>query len=126
MKSADGRCFRIIFRGVPGIGEKTASKIISAYHSIENAYAHADEIKPKKASENLKTYYEQAQMSKTLAAINTDCGYVLDIQKATADHMYNEASYQWFKRLEFKNILNRFGGDVQVHDDVAGESNNRL
>ena len=107
--------------GVPGIGEKTASKIISAYHSIENAYAHADEIKPKKASENLKTYYEQAQMSKTLAAINTDCGYVLDIQKATADHMYNEASYQWFKRLEFKNILNRFGGDVQVHDDVAGK-----
>ena len=39
--------------GVPGIGEKTASKIISAYHSIENAYAHADEIKPKKASEIL-------------------------------------------------------------------------
>lgn len=105
--------------GVPGIGEKTAAKIISAYHTIENAYAHADEIKPKKASENLKTYYEQAQMSKILATIKTDCGYVLDTQKASTDHMYNEDSYQWFKRLEFKNILNRFGGDVQVQDDVA-------
>lgn len=42
--------------GVPGIGEKTASKIISTYHSIEEAHAHLDEIKPKKAMENLEMF----------------------------------------------------------------------
>ena len=50
--------------GVPGIGEKTATNIIAAYKTIENAYAHADEIKPKRASENLKEYYDQAKLSK--------------------------------------------------------------
>lgn len=105
--------------GVPGIGEKTASKIIAAYHDIENAYAHADEIKPKKASENLKTYYEQAKMSKVLAKIKTDCGFVLDIEGAVTDKMYNEVSYQWFKRLEFKNILNRFEAGVQAEDKIC-------
>lgn len=105
--------------GVPGIGEKTAAKIITTYHSIENAYAHADELKPKRASENLKNYYDQAQLSKVLATINTDCGFVLDLDTAAADKMYNEESYKWFKRLEFKNILSRFGTEVQTSDDVA-------
>lgn len=105
--------------GVPGIGEKTAEKIITAYHNIENAYAHADELKPKRASENLKTYYEQAKMSKVLATINTDCGFVLDVSAAGTENMYNEESYKWFKRLEFKNILNRFGENVCADDDVA-------
>ncbi len=59
--------------GVPGIGEKTATKIIVEYHSIEEAYAHVDEIKPKKASENLKANYDLARMSKELATIKTNC-----------------------------------------------------
>ena len=58
--------------GVPGIGEKTATAIIAAYGSIENAYAHVEELKPKRASANLKEYYAQAQLSKTLATIVTD------------------------------------------------------
>lgn len=107
--------------GVPGIGEKTAAKIIAAYHDIENAYAHADEVKPKRASENLKTYYEQAKMSKVLAKIKTDCGFVLDIESAVTDKMYNEDSYQWFKRLEFKNILSRFETGVQAEDSISDD-----
>ena len=55
--------------GVPGIGEKTAAKIISAYKNIETAYEHAAEIKPKKASQNLVEYWEQAKLSKVLATI---------------------------------------------------------
>ena len=55
--------------GVPGIGEKTATAIIAQYGSIENAYAHVDELKPPRASKNLKEYYDLAQMSKTLATI---------------------------------------------------------
>ena len=46
--------------GVPGVGEKTATKIIQEYGSIENAYAHAAEIKPPRASKNLQEYWDQA------------------------------------------------------------------
>lgn len=53
--------------GVPGVGEKTATKIIQQYKSIENAYEHVDELKPPRASRNLKEFWEQAEMSKTLA-----------------------------------------------------------
>ena len=68
--------------GVPGVGEKTATKIIEEYHSLENAYAHVDEIKPPRASKNLKEYWDQARMSKVLATIETHadipfCGHSL-------------------------------------------------
>ena len=94
--------------GVPGIGEKTASKIISTWHSIEAAHAHAAELKPKKASENLVTYYEQAQFSKVLATIKTDCVLDFKLEDATIGQMMNDASYALLKRLELKNILKRF------------------
>ena len=50
--------------GVPGIGEKTAVKIIQQYNDIETAIAHFQEIKPKKASENLNAFQQQAKLSK--------------------------------------------------------------
>ncbi len=55
--------------GVPSIGEKTAATIIEAYGSIENAYAHIEEIKPPRAKKALEEHYDLAQMSKELAAI---------------------------------------------------------
>lgn len=103
--------------GVPGIGEKTASKIISTWHSIEEAYAHVSEIKPKKASENLKTYYEQAQFSKVLATIKTDCELDFDLEDAAVGQMMNDASYKILKQLELKNILKRFDNTAAVVKD---------
>lgn len=93
--------------GVPGIGEKTATKIITAYESIENAYAHVDEIKPARAANNLREHYDMAVMSKKLAAIDTHVPIELP-ENLTLEHMYSEDAYQMFKRLEFKHILNRF------------------
>ena len=58
--------------GVPSIGEKTATKIITEYHSIENAYAHADEVKPPRASKALKEHWDLAVLSKTLATIEVN------------------------------------------------------
>lgn len=104
--------------GVPGIGEKTAGKIIAAYHSIEEAYAHVDEIKPKKASENLKAFYDQAVLSKVLATIKTDCDIDFDPEKTQIGDLMNEASYKILKRLELKNILKRF----ENVDQAAGDS----
>lgn len=102
--------------GVPGIGEKTAAKIIAEFHTIENAYAHVSEIKPKKASENLTAFYDQAKLSKVLAAIDTNCGYTLDLNGAGIENMYSEEAYMLFKRLEFKNILSRFDAKEAMGD----------
>ena len=46
--------------GVPSIGEKTATKIITEYHSIEEAYAHVDELKPPRAAKALKEHWDMA------------------------------------------------------------------
>ena len=58
--------------GIPGVGEKTATKMIVEFGSIENAYAHLEEVKPNKAKESLREHYDMAVLSKTLARINTD------------------------------------------------------
>ncbi len=94
--------------GVPGIGEKTASKLIATYKSMENIYEHIDEMSPSKVTNSLKENKELAFLSKRLATICVDCQLEFDIEKATIDNLYNEEVYQLFKRLEFKNLLTRF------------------
>ena len=94
--------------GVPGIGEKTGIKIISAYKNIETAYEHAGEIKPKKASENLVAFWEQAKMSKVLARIDVACPITVAPEDMAVKDMYTPEAYLLFKRLEFKNIISRF------------------
>lgn len=94
--------------GVPGIGEKTATKIIMEYQTIENAYAHASELKPPRASKNIQEFWEQAKMSKVLATIETHADFEFDIEKAHYENPYTEESYKIFERLRFKNMLGRF------------------
>ncbi len=94
--------------GVPSVGEKTAAKIIQQFKSVENAIAHADEVKPKKASENLKAFAEQARLSKWLVTINTDAPIEIDFEETKADCIFNEKSFEEFKAHNFKSLLNRF------------------
>lgn len=97
--------------GVPGIGEKTATNLIVQYGSIENAYAHVDEVKPPRASNNLREHYDMAQMSKTLATIDIDAPIVYKLSDARLEQisdLYTEQAYLMCKRLEFKNLLSRF------------------
>ena len=98
--------------GVPGVGEKTATKIIQEYHTIENAYEHVDELKPPRASRNLKEYWEQAQMSKVLATIETHADIDFDLEKARHGNPYTPEAHAMFQRLQFKNMLSRF--DVET------------
>lgn len=103
--------------GVPGIGEKTATKIIQQYHSIENAHAHLEEIKPKKAKENLEAYYEQAILSKTLATIKLDCQLDYELEQAELGNLYTKEAYQYFQKLGFKSLLKRFSEEEK--EDVS-------
>lgn len=100
--------------GVPGIGEKTAAKIITQYHDIETAIAHAAEIKPKKASENLAAYQEQARLSKFLATIVRDMPLEWDKESLKIGDMFNQTAYELVKRLEFKSMFSHFEGSVSA------------
>lgn len=99
--------------GIPGVGEKTATKIIAQYYSIENAYEHVDEIKPNKAKESLRDNYDKAVLSKTLATINIDSPIEYSWDDSSFDSVYTPEAYEMFRKLEFKNLLSKFDGDVQ-------------
>lgn len=105
--------------GVPSIGEKTATKIISEYGSIENAFEHVEEVKPPRASKALQEHYDLAVLSKTLATIevNAEIGY--ELEDAVIGNLYTEEAYIWFQELQFKNLLARFevkGPTNQIQD----------
>lgn len=102
--------------GVPGIGEKTATKIIQQYKTIENAYAHADELKPPRASRNLKEFWEQARMSKTLATIETHAEIEFSVEESRLGELYTKEAYDLFQRLQFKNLLGRFDAGVSANE----------
>lgn len=102
--------------GVPGIGEKTAAKIIKEYHSIENAHEHIEEIKPARAKNNLQEYYEQAIMSKDLATIKKDCDISYDFKDAKIGTLFTKDAYQLFKELELKSLFKYFGEEEKKEE----------
>ncbi len=100
--------------GVPGIGEKTALKIILEYKTIENAIQNVDVLKPKKASENLKEYQEQAIMSKELATIFTDVPVDYKLESYSIENIFTKEAFEEIKRLELKSIYKRFDGNEEI------------
>ena len=94
--------------GVPGIGEKTATNLIVAYGTIENAYAHVEEIKPNRAKEALKNHYDMAEMSKELATICLEAPLTLSFEDARLTNLYTPEAYEWCRKLNFKKLLGRF------------------
>ena len=104
--------------GVPGIGEKTATSLVVKYGSIENAYAHVEEITPNRAREALRNHYDMAQMSKTLATINVNSDYDYDWEAARLGNIYTKEAYEILKRLEFKNMLSRFSVEAPANEKI--------
>ena len=94
--------------GVPSIGEKTATKIITQYHSIEEAHEHVDELKPPRASRALSEHWDLAVLSKELATINVKADFPYELFEAKLGNLYTEEAYIFFQKLEFKNLLSRF------------------
>lgn len=108
--------------GVPKVGEKTATALMTEYGSLENIYAHVEEISKKSIRESLMENRELADLSKVLATIKTDCEVELDYEAARAEGYYTKEAYAIFKRLEFKNLLGRFETDRTAEDNRIAES----
>ena len=106
--------------GVPGIGEKGATAIISQFGSIENAYDHADEISNTRNRNALLNNYEMAQMSKTLATINIQSPVEVTPEQCKLEDIYTEDVLEMIKRLEFKSMIQRFGSVTSTNDCEGG------
>ena len=98
--------------GVPGVGEKTALKYLHQYGSLEEVYAHLDEVSREREKNLLATYREQAYLSKRLATIDTG----LDLTFIPADccrhrEYSREALLAFCREYEFKTLLAKLAGD---------------
>ncbi|HLR02459.1 MAG TPA: DNA polymerase I [Virgibacillus sp.] len=99
--------------GVTGVGEKTATKLLSAYKTLENVYDHIDEVSGKKLKENLITYKDEAFMSKELVTIKRDTPITITIDDLVYDGFENEKVLHAFQNLGFNSLINRIdGGDT--------------
>lgn len=98
--------------GVPGVGEKTATRILSVYPTIEEAYAHIEEVEPKRARELLRANEALATLSKDLATIRTDCDLEYRIEEARLGELFTPEAFEWIKRLELKSLLKRFDPSI--------------
>ena len=91
--------------GVPGIGEKTAVKLIKEFGSIDNIYNNIDKVAGEKLRENLKKYKEQALLSKELVRIRTDVPLPVDLTALRLIPADNERLKEIFKELEFNKFV---------------------
>ncbi len=107
--------------GIPGVGEKTATKMIVEFGSIENAYAHLEEVKPNKAKESLRMHYDMASLSKTLATIHTESPIDYAYEDAKIGELYTKEAYELCKQLEFKNLLGRFHKETVTESTMEQE-----
>ncbi|MBO5174575.1 MAG: DNA polymerase I [Eubacterium sp.] len=99
--------------GVPGVGEKTAVKILTLFGTVENAIAHVEEITPNRAREAVKNNTKLALLSKKLATIKTDCKLGVKLEECRMQEMFTPEAYEKISVLEFKSLMNRFEKDTK-------------
>lgn len=95
------------FPGCPGVGEKTAAKLINQFGSIDNMLQHTDEIKGK-LREKVENAVEDIKMSKFLATIRTDVPMQLDLDELKVEEPDETKLRAIFEELEFKTLINKF------------------
>jgi len=110
--------------GAQGIGEKTATKLITEYHSIENIYNNIDNITGNKVKNSLIENKEMVELSKVLATINTSVELDYDIEKAKIDNLYTKEAYEMFVRFNFKSLLRKF--DDNISNDVNMDISDKI
>lgn len=105
--------------GVPGVGEKTAFKLISQYGSVENLLENLQDVSGKKLKESLTEYAQQAVLSKKLATIITEVPMEigLDELKTTGDY-YNDEVKDFCLKYELKSLIKKLQA---VEEDITGE-----
>ncbi|MBK7409657.1 MAG: DNA polymerase I [Saprospirales bacterium] len=107
--------------GIPGIGPKTAAKLLEQYDTVENLIAHAGELKGKQ-KENVEIYADQALLSKHLATIDTNAPIQFDPHAFELEPYDARQLAEIFKELEFRTLARQILGEED--NPVPGPSNN--
>ena len=110
------------FPGCPGVGEKTAAKLINQFGSIDNMLQHTDEIKGK-LREKVENAVEDIKMSKFLATIRTDVPMQLDLDELKVEQPDESKLRTIFEELEFRTLINKFLNKDEVKSKT---DNNQL
>lgn len=95
--------------GVPGVGEKTALKLLHEYGTMENVFANIENVSGKRLKENLTEYQDRAVLSKWLATIERDVPMDLQLDNYRIGETDTEKLADFFRRLGFKSLLERIG-----------------
>ena len=98
---------RTIFRGVPGIGDKTAALLLQKFDSIEDIYDRIGEVSPPKLQEKLRENESAARRSKELATIVTDAPVTLKPEECKIFNFDRSKVAALFRELEFFSLLNK-------------------
>jgi len=93
--------------GVPGIGEKTATKLLQQYGTLQGIYDHIEDITPARLQDTLREYRAQAFQSKELSTIVKDVPIKLDLKTCQVSHYDRNEVARLFQELEFINLLPR-------------------
>lgn len=105
--------------GVPKVGEKTATDLMVQFGSLDGIYEHIDEVTKKSVKESLIQNKDLAYLSRELATIKLDSPLTYTLEEARVGNFFNEDSYVLFKKLEFKNLLNKFEKGVSNEEISA-------
>lgn len=103
--------------GVPGIGEKTAIKLLKQFETVEGVYENIDELKKSKMKEKLIDNEDNAKLSKELATINRESPIEVTINDLKLTDQSNDEKIKLFKTLEFKQLLDQMDASADATDD---------
>jgi DNA polymerase-1 len=105
--------------GAPGIGEKTAKKLISSYHTIENLFEHTDDLTGR-VQESILQNKEQIELSKDLATIRLDVPVEFDENKLLFEGAKKDELISLFRELEFKTLATRVLSAIDDKEETSG------
>ncbi|MBM7653118.1 DNA polymerase I [Neobacillus cucumis] len=95
--------------GVPGVGEKTAIKLLKEFTSLENLLKSIDQVSGNKLKEKLAEFKDQAIMSKELATIERQAPVEIDIENILYEGFTRDKLISLFKELGFNSLLEKLG-----------------
>ncbi len=109
------------YKGIPGIGPKTAANLLNNFISLENIYKNINKITNEKIKNMLIAHKKDALMSKKLATIVTDVKIDLDLESCKFES-YNENLKAFFEKMEFKSLVKRYF--APKNDEGQNKENN--
>src|SRR6266480_6284777 len=93
--------------GVPGVGEKTAAKLIREFGSLDAMFARIDDVTPEKMREKLREHFDQIQMGRELSRIIRDLPIQIDLEASRRGDYDRDTVVRLFREYEFRTLIER-------------------